>query len=109
MKLPNNTAVVTTTTRRSRTVRAWSNGAYVHAPDWYRDFLYSEERARGLDFMEDLASPGSFDFDLSGGEAFLVLGAEGDELTRWLRTKPALADVEALRAGERARRTAFPS
>jgi predicted glycogen debranching enzyme len=52
------------------------NGAYRHDPSWYRGFLYSEERARGLDFTEDLASPGVFRFDLSAGEAVLHLCAE---------------------------------
>lgn len=45
-------------------VTARSNGHYKSQPDWYRNFAYSEERARGLDFMEDLASPGVFEFDL---------------------------------------------
>jgi len=36
-----------------------SNGEYLHQPDWYRNFLYEQERARGLDFAEDLAAPGS--------------------------------------------------
>ncbi|HET7218101.1 MAG TPA: amylo-alpha-1,6-glucosidase [Vicinamibacterales bacterium] len=44
---------------------AIGNGRYVHAPDWYRNFVYEEERTRGLDCVEDLASPGYFEFDLS--------------------------------------------
>jgi predicted glycogen debranching enzyme len=31
---------------------------------WYRNFEYPEEQARGLDFREDLYSPGAFYFDL---------------------------------------------
>jgi len=48
-----------------------SNGQYRHAPDWYRQFLYSAERERGLDDTEDLASPGLFSWSLAtpGGEA----------------------------------------
>jgi hypothetical protein len=38
---------------------ARTNGTYTHEPEWYRRFLYTEERARGLDCTEDLASPGS--------------------------------------------------
>src|SRR6266508_340534 len=38
-------------------VTALSNGEYRHAPDWYRQFLYTAERERGLDDTEDLASP----------------------------------------------------
>ena len=30
-------------------IAALSNGAYRHAPDWYRNFLYARERERGLD------------------------------------------------------------
>ncbi len=39
-------------------VTALANGGYFHEPHWYRNFLYQEERARGLDHVEDLASPG---------------------------------------------------
>ena len=41
------------------------NGRYLSQPDWYRNFLYREEQTRGLDAIEDLASPGVFEFDLS--------------------------------------------
>ena len=41
-------------------VHALSNGSYAHEPQWYRGFLYAEERARGLDDTEDLAAPGVF-------------------------------------------------
>ncbi|MCA9771152.1 MAG: glycogen debranching enzyme family protein [Myxococcales bacterium] len=58
---------------------ARSNGAYGHAPEWFRNFLYSEERARGLDHVEDLASPGVFTFDLAAGPAVLVFEAQGAE------------------------------
>jgi predicted glycogen debranching enzyme len=81
-------------------VVARTDGAYAHQPDWYRRFLYAEERARGLDHVEDLASPGVFRWDLARGEATLVLAAEGHE--------PG-AEPAAMRAAERARREAFPS
>jgi predicted glycogen debranching enzyme len=44
-------------------VVAYSNGHYTLEPTWYRNFLYSEEQARGLDAAEDLASPGVFESD----------------------------------------------
>ncbi len=53
-------------------VHARHNGAYVHQPEWYRNFLYTEEQARGLDAVEDLASPGEFRFDLAVAEAELT-------------------------------------
>lgn len=56
-------------------ILARSNGRYRHEPVWYRQFLYTEEMARGLDAVEDLAAPGIFEWDLSRGEAALVLTA----------------------------------
>ncbi|WP_025599273.1 amylo-alpha-1,6-glucosidase [Burkholderia sp. WSM2230] len=50
-----------------------TNGSYAHAPDWYRNFCYVRERERGLDFSEDLATPGVFSFDLADGEAVMML------------------------------------
>jgi predicted glycogen debranching enzyme len=84
-----------------------SNGTYSHAPDWYRNFLYAEERARGLDFTEDLATPGTFRFDLSHGEAVWLMAAEGHE--RSLSAASAEAALETLRLSERRRRKRFPS
>src|ERR1044071_1332112 len=56
---------------------ALHNGIYRHASDWYRNFVYEQERERGLDFTEDLAAPGTFTFDLGAGEAALILAAQG--------------------------------
>ena len=84
-----------------------SNGTYAHGPDWYRNFLYAEERARGLDFSEDLAAPGTFRFDLSHGEAVLLMVAEGHEGK--IAAGPAEAALDSLRAAERRRRESFPS
>src|SRR5437667_2208304 len=56
-------------------VIAYSNGNYTHEPTWYRNFLYSEELTRGLDAVEDLASPGVFEFSLSQKPAVLMLSA----------------------------------
>lgn len=55
-----------------------SNGTYRHAPDWYRRFAYLEDRRRGFDHLEDLASPGAFVFDLAARDAVLVLQAATD-------------------------------
>src|SRR6266480_6875753 len=57
-------------------VIAYSNGRYTHEPTWYRNFLYSEELARGLNAVEDLASPGVFEFSLSQKPAVPMLAAE---------------------------------
>lgn len=54
-------------------IRFAHNGHYEHHPDWYRNFLYLEERDRGLDSIEDLASPGTFSWDLQRAPAYLLL------------------------------------
>ena len=52
-----------------------TNGAYTHEPDWYRGFCYLRERERGLDFSEDLATPGVFAFNLAEADALMILSA----------------------------------
>ena len=52
-----------------------ANGVYRHEPLWYRNFLYEAERERGLDHVEDLASPGCFDFELGAADAVVNLRA----------------------------------
>jgi predicted glycogen debranching enzyme len=85
-------------------VAALGNGAYVHAPVWYRGFLYAEERARGLDFVEDLAAPGTFRWNLSDGEAVLAFATE-PEILGW--GADAVAGFGRLAARESARRGKF--
>jgi len=86
-------------------VTALSTGDYHHEPDWYRNFFYSAEAARGLEAEEDLASPGVFALELDDGPAVLALAA-GEGVF-------AGADAQALwdetSARERQRRGAFPS
>ena len=54
-----------------------SNGRYASEPNWYRNFFYTEEDARGLEATEDLAVPGVFEFDLGENPAVLMLAADG--------------------------------
>jgi len=89
-------------------VVALTNGAYAHDPVWYRNFLYEEERVRGLDATEDLAAPGVFKWDLARGEAITVFAIESDLTAPLLRETPS-ALLASLRARERARRGAFRS
>ncbi len=44
---------------------------YVHAPDWYYNVEYDQERCRGYDYQEDLYSIGFFDFELKKGESIV--------------------------------------
>src|SRR5438094_92617 len=101
-------------------VIAYSNGSYTHEPTWYRNFLYTEELARGLDAVEDLASPGVFEFSLSQKPAVLMLAAEavagvGDpgSSNQPASSPPATESIEArhaqVRTIEQARRQYFSS
>jgi predicted glycogen debranching enzyme len=89
-------------------VLAVSNGAYVHQPEWFRNFSYAEERARGLDCAEDLASPGVFHWDLANGEAVWILAADGHEGGALREGEAAASCLKRLRAGEKRRRK-FPT
>jgi len=89
---------------------AVSNGSYTHQPDWYRNFLYLEEQARGLDHTEDLATPGSFRWNLSQGEAAFILTTADQRNERpFLSNASAQEHLQTLRADERQRRQPFPS
>jgi predicted glycogen debranching enzyme len=89
---------------------AFSNATYTHQPDWYRNFLYEEERARGLDHTEDLATPGIFRWDLSHGEAVLILTVEGQDSSVFSRIDMSAPKyLHTLRATEHQRRQRFPS
>jgi predicted glycogen debranching enzyme len=84
------------------TIHVATNGTYVPSPTWYRSFQYDAERARGLDFVEDLASPGTFRFELGSDEAVLTFSTEPDPA-------PAVKQLEDARSAERNRRDAFPT
>lgn len=79
-----------------------ANGLYQHAPDWYRAFYYTAEADRGLDALEDLATPGVFTFDLASGPADMVLS------TAWIAGDAAETAQEII-AGEGRRRARFSS
>jgi predicted glycogen debranching enzyme len=85
-----------------------ANGTYQHQPDWYRNFLYEQERERGLDDAEDLASPGLFQWDLTMGEAIWLLAASPSEKQPPVLT-PVASTVKRLRAAEQTRRRTFQS
>src|SRR5438093_10962391 len=52
---------------------AYSNGHYAHEPPWYRNFLYSEEQARGLHAGEDPAAPRICAFSLAQERTVRIL------------------------------------
>jgi len=64
-------------------------------PDWYYNFEYEVEQERGLDFTEDLFTPGKYVIELEAGARLaIVLSTEGER------------DAETLIERERARREA---
>ncbi len=72
-------------------------GAYFESwGDWYHNFEYLEELARGLDYHEDLYSPGFFTRTLDPGETCYFLAS---------LEPPAKHDPALMVEGERRRRT----
>jgi len=63
-----------------------STGEWHDEPSWFRQFQYNAEAERGLDHVEDLASPGVLRFVLDQGPAVAVFGTDeslgglGDDL-----------------------------
>jgi predicted glycogen debranching enzyme len=91
-------------------VRVLTNGQYTHAPEWYRNFHYEAERVRGLDHVEDLASPGVITCPVAtdGTPAVLVLST-GDSAPWAGEPEEAIRIAEAIRSAETARRQSFDS
>lgn len=89
---------------------ALADARYEHDPIWYRSFAYAAERERGLDWQEDLWSPGTFSASLDASSpvaiGFTTRGLEPG-LAHDSRTSLALWDE--LEARERARRSALSS
>jgi predicted glycogen debranching enzyme len=88
-----------------------SNGDYQVEGDWYRRFMYSAERERGLDDTEDLASPGVFTWQLSHDSPravwLLKAGAIGGGEAR--SAADAIRIADEARHAERTRRAEFAS
>ncbi|HEX4142340.1 MAG TPA: amylo-alpha-1,6-glucosidase [Pirellulales bacterium] len=80
-------------------ITSQSNGSYLHDPEWYRNFMYLQERERGLDSSEDLASPGLFRWDLAQSDAVWLLSADPQP-----PHGPAVSTVDRFAGLERAER-----
>jgi len=91
------------------TIVSLFNGDYRHAPEWYRQFLYTAERERGLDDTEDLGSPGEFTWPLSqsGEPAVWMLQAHAAGEPEPRTTDDVVTLVSEVRAAERRRRDGF--
>jgi predicted glycogen debranching enzyme len=87
-------------------ILAFSNGRYSEQPIWYRQFHYQQEWLRGFDASEDLAAPGTFEFDLSAGDAVLIFAAQSEQPVN-LPGRSARECIEMLRDEEMRRRRQF--
>ncbi len=90
-------------------VQSLSNARFEAAADWYRRFYYSEEAARGLDAVEDLATPGVLELELDYEKRefwWLLQGEVAGALA--VPIEGAAAFVQLLRRGELERRSQTP-
>ncbi len=92
-----------TTSPNMPSVCVHSNAQYRDEPEWYRNFEYVVEQERGLDHIEDLGSPGVFEWNLGETPAVWMasarpdLGDDGKTKTSALETYDALAQTELAR------------
>ena len=89
-------------------VTALHNGTYSHDPHWYFNFLYPCEQERGLDCVEDLATPGSVSWQLDLWEAGLILATTAYAAHTFAQSEAA-ACIAQLRRREQDRRGLFAS
>ena len=86
---------------------------FIESPNWYYRFEYSMDRARGLDYQEDLWTPGVLRFSLRADTwAYFVCGLEDVgcldpmQVLRWVEAKenrfpkPARVDEQLSNAAE---------
>jgi predicted glycogen debranching enzyme len=90
-------------------ITALHNGHYHHKPEWYRQFLYEKEKQRGMDSVEDLGSPGLFQWVLGKGRAVMILTTQGIQPTTASDIPQAMELYEDLKAKEEKRRKSFAS
>jgi predicted glycogen debranching enzyme len=71
------------------------DGTFVGSPDWWRRFEYLTELARGLDYLEDLWTPGVLEVRCEGAPAYLVAAVdhlpEGEPAALLAAARDALA------------------
>jgi predicted glycogen debranching enzyme len=84
-----------------------ANGTYRHAPEWYRRFQYDAERARGLDYLEDLGAPGVFEIGLASGVGTWIVAADTEAVRAFLGDRSAETVAADVIASERTRRARF--
>jgi len=86
-------------------LEAGPGGGWRREPQWWYDFAYPEERARGQDWREDVFSPGVLEFDADDGApvpALLVEAVGGPASAREEREReraPALIEPKSADGG----------
>lgn len=85
---------------------AFANADYLHEPEWFRNFLYIQEQERGLDCVEDLASPGTLRWNLDRA-AVLILSTESASALLDARAPTAEGIFDSLAETQRQRRSGF--
>lgn len=99
-----NGAVAFTPYRDLPPVSVLHSGAFHAHSDWYLNQEYLRELDRGLDFREDLFSPGNLAFDLAPGQnAWLIATLEPERFP----SPPDAAAIESVLESE-AKRRRFP-
>jgi predicted glycogen debranching enzyme len=69
-----------------------------HRPDWYYDFEYIREKARGYDCHEDLFTPGYFQMPIKPGESiYFLAGVEETEISQLKKLYDAESKVRVPR------------
>ncbi|MCW8133156.1 MAG: glycogen debranching enzyme N-terminal domain-containing protein, partial [Planctomycetota bacterium] len=81
------------------------NGTFREQPLWYRQFLYETERERGLEDLEDLATPGTWTWNLAREPAVLIWTTAPQLLPDDALNLPAIELVQRLVVSESTRRS----
>jgi glycogen debranching enzyme len=82
-------------------------GRYIHAPEWWKNFWYREDAARGFEAVEDQFSPGVLHMALFPHHAVYLRISTTKPGPESLDTRAAESSGQAAKSGRR--RTAIPS
>ncbi|PSB34648.1 amylo-alpha-1,6-glucosidase [Stenomitos frigidus] len=85
---------------------SWSQGHYQPEETWYWNYYYPEEARRGLDYLEDLFSPGYLTVWLQPGETVTLEARVGLPASKTTELTPTTVD-EAIQTEQRRRGREF--
>ncbi len=61
------------------------DGTYYPGPQWYNNFEYLKEKRRGYPYIEDLFSPGIFEFNIKEGDEIIFKASLEEEISTPLK------------------------